>query len=77
MVPLQVLPFASDETLKILEENLGSLPAITDLLHMGFSAGQLTNAILGTLTLTFNHFRCPTRSRIFSRPYSLWMVGGR
>lgn len=48
MVSLQVLPFASDETLKVLEENLSSLPAITDLLHMGFSAGQLTNAILGT-----------------------------
>lgn len=55
-MPLQVLPFASDETLKVLEENLGSLPAITDLLHMGFSAAQLTNAILGAHAWLFNLF---------------------
>ena len=45
----QVLPFASEETLRVLEENLASLPAITDLLHMGMSARQLTGAILGGL----------------------------
>ena len=49
LVAPQVLPFASEETLQVLEENLASLPAITDLLDMGMSAGQLTGALLGRL----------------------------
>lgn len=46
---VQVLPFASEETLQQLERNLAALPSITDLLHEGRSAAQLTDAILGSL----------------------------
>ena len=44
-----MLPFASEETLKTLEENLSLLPNLTDLLHGGVDAEALTSIILGDL----------------------------
>lgn len=48
MLP-QVLPFASEETLQQLEANLGAMPSITELLHQGKSAAELTAVILAQL----------------------------
>lgn len=41
--PSQVLPFCSEETLEILEKNLGSLPSITNMLNDGLSAQDITD----------------------------------
>lgn len=45
----QVLPFASDETLAELEKNIGSLTSVTDMLHQGMGAREITARILGSL----------------------------
>jgi hypothetical protein len=42
----QVLPFASDETLDQLEQNITTMPAINDLLDMGASPQEITNMLL-------------------------------
>lgn len=39
----QVLPFCSEETLQILERNLGSLPSVTQLLNEGLTAQDIVN----------------------------------
>jgi hypothetical protein len=43
---LQVLPFASDETLGQLEQNVASLPAVSDLMSMGMSLEAMVAALL-------------------------------
>lgn len=46
---LQVLPFASEETLSALEANLQALGPISELLQSGLSPRQITGRILGDL----------------------------
>lgn len=43
---VQVLPFASDETLTQLEKNIRGLPAVSDLLAMNMDLEALTEALL-------------------------------
>lgn len=43
---MQVLPFASDETLSQLEKNIKALPAVSDLMAMGMTLEGLTQALL-------------------------------
>jgi hypothetical protein len=43
---VQVLPSASDETLKILEENIRMLPNVSDFLAMGMGLDQLVEVLL-------------------------------
>jgi molecular chaperone Hsp33 len=45
-VLLQVLPFASDETLDQLEKNIAGMPAINDLLDMGATPAAITQMLL-------------------------------
>jgi molecular chaperone Hsp33 len=47
--PLQILPFCSDETLDQLEQNLMSMPSMTQLLNQGLSPQQITDKILAGL----------------------------
>lgn len=50
----QVLPFCSEETLQILERNLGSLPSVTQLLNEGLTAQDIVNRYAaGQLAETF------------------------
>lgn len=46
---VQVLPFASEETLTELEKNIGGLSSVTDMLHQGMTAKSITERILGSL----------------------------
>lgn len=41
-----MLPFCSDETLDQLEQNLVSMPSMTQLLNEGLSPEQITDRIL-------------------------------
>ena len=43
---LQVLPFATDETLTRLESNLGLMPAVSDLMAMNFPLEKVRDMIL-------------------------------
>jgi redox-regulated HSP33 family molecular chaperone len=43
---VQVLPSSSDETLKILEENIGRLPNVSDLMAMGMGLDQMVEVLL-------------------------------
>jgi molecular chaperone Hsp33 len=43
---VQILPFCSEETLTILEQNLSSLPSMTAMLNQGLSADDITDLIL-------------------------------
>jgi hypothetical protein len=43
---VQVLPSASDETLKVLEENIRMLPNVSDFLAMGMGLDQLVEVLL-------------------------------
>jgi molecular chaperone Hsp33 len=44
-----VLPFCSDETLDVLEANLGTLPSMTQLLNAGLSPQGIVERILAGL----------------------------
>ena len=46
---IQVLPFASEETLSTLEANLAGLPPLTTLLSSGVTPESLTGMLLGKL----------------------------
>ncbi|MEW5300095.1 MAG: hypothetical protein WDW36_003050 [Sanguina aurantia] len=46
---VQVLPFCSEETLTILEANLGSMPTITKLLNDGLNTTEITEMILSNI----------------------------
>ena len=46
---VQVLPFASDATIKQLEDNLRVTPAVSDLLAMGMGLEQLSDNMLYSL----------------------------
>ena len=49
LLPLQVLPFASEATLAQLEANIASCPSVTDMLHEGDDARAITARILAGL----------------------------
>ena len=49
---LQVLPFASEETLQQLEANLASVPSVTDLLHQGLTPRDITDRLLAGIGLS-------------------------
>ena len=42
----QVLPYASEETLMRLEENLRRIPSVTQMLHDGMMPRDMTDRIL-------------------------------
>jgi len=46
---IQVLPFASEETLSTLEANLAGLPSMTTLMSAGHSPAAVTEMLLGKL----------------------------
>jgi molecular chaperone Hsp33 len=46
---VQVLPFASDETVSILEKTIPSLPSATDMIAEGLTAQQMAEKVLGAL----------------------------
>ena len=46
---VQALPFASDETLSVLEENVRALPPISELISKGCTAEEITHLILGSI----------------------------
>ena len=46
---VQVLPFASDETIAALEKTIPSLPSTTDMIAEGVTAQQMAERVLGEL----------------------------
>lgn len=52
---LQVLPFASDETLSQLEANIAGLPAVTDVMAMGMTLERLTEVLLEGIGVDGQH----------------------
>ncbi|EIE19291.1 heat shock protein 33, partial [Coccomyxa subellipsoidea C-169] len=46
---IQVLPFASEETLELLERNIAASPSVTDLLHEGASPRDIADRLLSGL----------------------------
>lgn len=44
-----MLPFASEETLQRLEQNITNNPSVTDMLHEGATVKDITNKILDGL----------------------------
>jgi molecular chaperone Hsp33 len=46
---IQVLPFATDETLSTLESNIASFGAVSERLQEGLSARQIVSQLLGSL----------------------------
>ena len=46
---VQLLPFASEETLTALERSLNGLPSITEMLQSGMDAYAITDRLLGDL----------------------------
>jgi len=46
---VQALPFASDETLSVLEGNVRALPPISELIKKGCTAEDITDLILGSI----------------------------
>ncbi|KAL3142087.1 hypothetical protein ABBQ32_004710 [Trebouxia sp. C0010 RCD-2024] len=49
---IQVLPFASEETLQQLESNLSSVPSVTELLHQGLAPRDITDRLLEGIGLS-------------------------
>lgn len=45
----QVLPFASEETLQLLERNIAACPSVTELLQRGESPRDIAERLLGGL----------------------------
>ncbi len=43
---VQVLPFASEETLQQLEVNITSVPSVTEMLHQGLTAKEIAHKLL-------------------------------
>ena len=56
-----MLPFASEATLARLEANIGASPCITDLLHQGADASDITQRILAGLGATESGFSLTPR----------------
>lgn len=52
----QVLPFASEETLSRLERNISGLPNVTDMLHEGLSARDITGRLFEGLGVAESSF---------------------
>eukprot|EP00892_Ulva_mutabilis_P009249 jgi/Ulvmu1/6697/UM030_0028.1 len=52
---VQVLPFASDETLSKLEANIAGLPAVTDVMAMGMTLERLTEVLLEGIGVDAQH----------------------
>lgn len=52
---VQVLPFASDETLSKLEANISGLPAVTDVMAMGMTLERLTEVLLEGIGVDAEH----------------------
>ena len=48
----QVLPFASEETLRQLEVNLSTVPSVTELLHQGLAPTDITDRLLDGIGLS-------------------------
>ena len=46
---VQVLPFASDETISALERTIPSLPSTTDMIADGATAKEMAEKVLGEL----------------------------
>ena len=46
---MQILPFASEQTLAILEKNISECASMTDLMHQGLSASQITERLLADI----------------------------
>ena len=52
----QVLPFASEETLSQLEQNVARCGAMTDMLHEGYTPRDITLRLLQGLGVSDNGF---------------------
>lgn len=64
---LQVLPFASEETLSQLEQNISAAGSVTDLLHGGATAHDITARLLEGLGISDASFSLQPRSSSFTR----------
>lgn len=49
---IQVLPFASEETLQQLEANLSSVPSVTELIQQGLTPTDITDRLLQGIGLS-------------------------
>lgn len=49
---IQVLPFAGEDTLRQLEINLANVPSVTELLHQGLGAKDITSRLLEGIGLS-------------------------
>lgn len=58
---MQVLPFASEETLSQLEQNIGSAGSVTDMLHEGASPKDITERLLHGLGVSDGGFSLQPR----------------
>lgn len=53
---MQILPYANESTLETLERNIAACPSVTDLLHEGLSAKDITEKLLHGLGVSENSF---------------------
>jgi len=58
---VQVLPFASEETLSQLEQNIGGAGSVTDMLHQGASPKNITERLLHGLGISDGGFSLQPR----------------
>lgn len=57
---IQMMPFAQEETISQIEENLKSITSVTELLDQGYTAEDLLQELLGNVGLEFTD-RMPTQ----------------
>lgn len=60
---VQVMPFAEEETIKILEERIGKISSITDMLEKGMTPEDILKEVMGDMDVQFTdkiptHFQC-------------------
>ena len=60
---VQVMPFAEEETIKILEERIGKISSITDMLEEGMTPEDILKEVMGDMDVQFTdkiptYFQC-------------------
>lgn len=57
---VQVMPFAEEETIQILEERIGKISSITDMLEKGMTPEDILKEVMGDMDVQFTD-KIPTR----------------
>ena len=57
---VQVMPFAEEETIKVLEERIGAISSITDMLEKGMMPEDILKEVMGDMDVQFTD-KIPTR----------------